>query len=142
MSDFYGPADRQESIATIHAALEAGKITAYGVLSRGLISGHWSKERSKGSRAMFSRFQGENLDNNLRLVEKLRAIAPNIGCSVAQVAIGWVAAQGDDIVPLIGARRRDRLSEALGTLALRLSAEHDRCMIRLRTLSPSSSTVL
>jgi aryl-alcohol dehydrogenase-like predicted oxidoreductase len=103
-------------------------ITAYGVLSRGLISGHWSKERSKGSRAMFPRFQGDNLDNNLRLVEKLRTIASNIGCSVAQVAIAWVAAQGDDIVPLIGARRRDRLSEALGALALRLSAEQQRSL--------------
>ena len=103
-------------------------ITAYGVLSRGLISGHWSKERSTGSRTMFPRFQGENLDNNLRLVEKLRAIASNIGCSVAQVAIAWVAAQGDDIVPLIGARRRDRLDEALGALAQRLSAEQLRSL--------------
>jgi aryl-alcohol dehydrogenase-like predicted oxidoreductase len=103
-------------------------ITAYGVLSRGLISGHWSKEHSKGSRAMFPRFQGDNLDNNLRLVEKLRAISSSIGCSVAQVAIAWVAAQGDDIVPLIGARRRDRLGEALGALGVRLSAEQLRAL--------------
>jgi aryl-alcohol dehydrogenase-like predicted oxidoreductase len=103
-------------------------ITAYGVLSRGLISGHWSKERSSGSRAMFPRFQGDNLDNNLRLVEKLRAFASNTGCSVAQVAIAWVAAQGDDIVPLIGARRRDRLGEALGALDVRLSAEQLRSL--------------
>jgi aryl-alcohol dehydrogenase-like predicted oxidoreductase len=105
-------------------------ITAYGVLSRGLISGHWSKERTgdSGFRAMSPRFQGENLDNNLRLVEKLRAVASAIGCSVAQLAIAWVAAQGDDILPLIGARRPDRLTEALGALALHLSPEQLRSL--------------
>ena len=100
-------------------------ITAYGVLSRGLISGHWSKERAIGRdfRAISPRFQGENLDANLALVERLRAIAERIGASVAQVAIAWVAAQGRDIVPLVGARRRDRLEEALGATGLALSAE-------------------
>jgi aryl-alcohol dehydrogenase-like predicted oxidoreductase len=98
-------------------------ITAYGVLSRGLISGHWSKQRTSesGFRAMSPRFQGENLDNNLRLVERLREVAADIGCTVAQVAIAWVAAQGTDIIPLIGSRRRDQLVEALGALDLHLS---------------------
>jgi aryl-alcohol dehydrogenase-like predicted oxidoreductase len=93
-------------------------ITAYGVLARGLISGHWSKQYSGAQdfRLMTPRFQGSNLDINLALVESLRAIAADIGASVAQVAIAWVAAQGSDIVPLIGARRRDRLAEALGAL--------------------------
>jgi aryl-alcohol dehydrogenase-like predicted oxidoreductase len=100
-------------------------VTAYGVLSRGLISGHWSKQRTaeSGFRAMSPRFQGENLENNLRLVEGLREVASEIGCTVAQVAIAWVAAQGADIIPLIGARRRDQLAEALGALDLRLSQE-------------------
>jgi aryl-alcohol dehydrogenase-like predicted oxidoreductase len=101
-------------------------ITAYGVLSRGLISGHWSKATGvagKDFRAFSPRFQGENLATNLALVEKLRAVARTIGASVAQVAIAWVAAQGEDIVPLIGARRRDRLTEALGALPLELTAE-------------------
>src|SRR5262249_29410655 len=66
-------------------------ITAYGVLSRGLISGHWQKESVKGDfRSRAPRFQGGNLDNNLELVEKLRAVAATIGASVAQVAIAWV----------------------------------------------------
>jgi aryl-alcohol dehydrogenase-like predicted oxidoreductase len=93
-------------------------ITAYGVLARGLISGHWSKQYSGAQdfRLMTPRFQGSNLDTNLALVESLRAIAGDIGASVAQVAIAWVAAQGSDIVPLVGARRRDRLAEALGAL--------------------------
>jgi aryl-alcohol dehydrogenase-like predicted oxidoreductase len=100
-------------------------ITAYGVLSRGLISGHWSKRRMNAGdfRAMSPRFQGDNLENNLRLVEQLRAIASDIGCTVAQVAIAWVAAQGADIIPLVGARRRDRLSESLGALSVQLSGE-------------------
>jgi aryl-alcohol dehydrogenase-like predicted oxidoreductase len=98
-------------------------ITAYGVLSRGLISGHWSKAREgeRGFRSTAPRFQGANLDANLALVEKLRLIADQMGVSVAQIAIAWVAAQGDDIIPLIGARRRDRLAEALGALDVTLS---------------------
>lgn len=101
-------------------------ITAYGVLSRGLISGHWSKDRAatKDFRQMSPRFQGSNLDSNLALVDRLRAIADEIGASPAQVAIAWVAAQGSDIVPLVGARRRDRLTEALGALEVKLTDAH------------------
>jgi aryl-alcohol dehydrogenase-like predicted oxidoreductase len=101
-------------------------ITAYGVLSRGLISGHWTKGAGKAGRdfrAMSPRFQGENLDANLALVEALRAVAEAKGVTTAQAAIAWVAAQGPDIIPLIGARRRDRLAEALGALEVSLSTE-------------------
>ena len=98
-------------------------ITAYGVLSRGLISGHWQKDSvQKGDfRAMSPRFQAGNVEKNLELVEALRGIAEAKGASVAQIAIAWVAAQGKDIVPVIGARRRDRLTEALGALSVKLS---------------------
>jgi aryl-alcohol dehydrogenase-like predicted oxidoreductase len=100
-------------------------ITAYGVLSRGLISGHWSKESGKADfRGRSPRFSGDNLDANLALVEKLRAIANDVGATPAQVAIAWVAAQGNDIVPLVGARRRDRLTEALGALDVKLTNAH------------------
>jgi pyridoxine 4-dehydrogenase len=101
-------------------------ITAYGVLSRGLISGHWSKDRSatRDFRLATPRFQGSNLDANLALVESLRTIAGEIGATPAQVAIAWVAAQGNDIVPLVGARRRDRLTEALGALDFKLTPAH------------------
>lgn len=100
-------------------------VTAYGVLSRGLISGHWSADRNatSGFRAIAPRFQGENLTHNLALVEALRGVAEARGVTVAQAAIAWVAAQGPDIVPLIGARRRDRLAEALGALDAKLTAE-------------------
>jgi aryl-alcohol dehydrogenase-like predicted oxidoreductase len=98
-------------------------ITAYGVLSRGLIGGHWQAGAlgAGDARALSPRFQGENAAHNLALVERLRAIAELRGVSVAQVAIAWVAAQGADIIPLVGARRRDRLAEALGSLDLTLA---------------------
>ncbi|HZP20563.1 MAG TPA: aldo/keto reductase [Bauldia sp.] len=101
-------------------------VTAYGVLARGLISGHWSKERATAPgdfRAFAPRFHAENVDRNLGLVEALRAVAASKGVSVAQIAIAWVMAQGSDIVPLVGARRRDRLNEALGALDIALDGE-------------------
>ncbi|MFF5451768.1 aldo/keto reductase [Streptomyces sp. NPDC012950] len=98
-------------------------VTAYGVLSRGLISGHFTRDRELAPddfRGMSPRFQGENLRRNLDLVDRLRALAEAKGVTVAQIAVAWVLAQaerrGADIVPLIGARRRDRLAEALGAL--------------------------
>ncbi len=100
-------------------------VTAYGVLSRGLISGHWQPSGTSGFdfRAMSPRFQPGNVEKNLELVEALRSIAEEKGVTVAQIAIAWVAAQGKDIVPIIGARRRDRLAESLGALDVRLTAE-------------------
>ncbi len=99
-------------------------VTAYGVLSRGLLSGHWSPDRGHGPgdfRASAPRFSDENVTRNLALVEALRAVAAPRGASVAHVAIAWVLAQGEDIVPLLGARRRDQLAETLGALELELS---------------------
>jgi aryl-alcohol dehydrogenase-like predicted oxidoreductase len=101
-------------------------VTAYGVLSRGLLSGHWSKERSLPQtdfRAHSPRFSAENLDRNLALVDALRAIADAKGATVAQVVIGWALSRGADIVPLVGARRRERLTEALGALKLELTSD-------------------
>lgn len=96
-------------------------MTAYGVLSRGLLSGHWRADRALTPgdfRAHGPRFAPENVQHNLALVEALRAVAEHKGVTVAQLAIGWVAAQGADIVPLIGARTRERLAEALTPVAL------------------------
>jgi len=70
---------------------------------------------------MNPRFSGDNLTHNLGLVEELRDIANRKGCSVAQLAIAWVLAQGADIVPLVGARRRERLDESIGALDIALS---------------------
>jgi aryl-alcohol dehydrogenase-like predicted oxidoreductase len=101
-------------------------ITAYGVLSRGLISGHWSADRSTPPtdfRAHSPRFQGDNLEHNLHLVERLEEIAEEKGATVAQIAIAWVLSRGDDVVPLIGARSREQLTEALGALYVELTDE-------------------
>ncbi|CAL9578074.1 Aldo-keto reductase YhdN [Streptomyces sp. enrichment culture] len=100
-------------------------VTAYGVLSRGLISGHFTPDRQLAAtdfRAHSPRFQGDNLKHNLDLVEALRKIAEGKGVSVAQVAIAWVLSRGTDIVPLVGARTRERLGEALGALDVTLDA--------------------
>ncbi|GLV91916.1 MULTISPECIES: aldo/keto reductase [Streptomyces] len=99
-------------------------VTAYGVLSRGLISGHFTRDRALAPgdfRGMSPRFQGENLDRNLDLVDALRKVADDKGVSVAQTAIAWALSRGEDIVPLVGARRRDRLTEALGAMDVTLS---------------------
>ncbi len=94
------------------------------MLARGLISGHWSKDRLADPhdfRRNSPRFRPENLDRNLALVEALRGLAGAKGASVAQIAIAWVLSRGEDIVPVMGARRRDQLTEALGALDLKLT---------------------
>ncbi|HEX3511826.1 MAG TPA: aldo/keto reductase [Solirubrobacteraceae bacterium] len=96
-------------------------ITAYGVLSRGLIGGHMtaSTELSAGDfRAHAPRFSNENRERNLALAEGLRAWAGEHGATAAQAAFAWARARGTEIVPLVGARSRKRLAEALGSLAL------------------------
>jgi aryl-alcohol dehydrogenase-like predicted oxidoreductase len=117
------PAARELGVG-VTAYLGTG-LTAYGVLSRGLISGRWRKDAPAASdfRAYSPRFQGANVDANLGLVDSLREVAEARGLTVAQVAIAWAAAQGQDIVPLVGARRRDRLAEALGALDVILRPE-------------------
>ena len=97
-------------------------ITAYGVLSRGLIAGTGPSGDPRDFRAHSPRFQGDNLDRNLALVRRLEPIAARHGLTVPQLAIAWVSAQGADIVPVIGMRRRSRLAEALGALDVSLRA--------------------
>ena len=99
-------------------------LTAYGVLSRGLISESALGGGSIGGfRSHSPRFQGENLGKNLTLVQALKAIADEKGCSVAQLAIAWVASRGDDIVPLVGARKRERLADALCALDVTITPD-------------------
>ncbi len=101
-------------------------VTAYGVLARGLISGHWQKDGQKvagDARWQDPRFQGEKLDKNMALVGVLQNLADAKDVSVAQIAIAWVAAQGEDIVPVVGARRRERLAETLGAASVELTPD-------------------
>jgi aryl-alcohol dehydrogenase-like predicted oxidoreductase len=100
-------------------------VTAYGVLSRGLLGGHWSPGQAAAGdvRARMPRFRPENLERNLALVDALGAVAEAKGATVAQLAIAWVLARGDDIVPVVGTTRRDRLAEAIDALGLELSED-------------------
>jgi len=97
-------------------------VTAYGVLSRGLLSG--SKPTGpKDFRQYLPRFTGENLERNRRLVETIRQLAAEKGATPAQLAIAWVLAQKESIVPVLGARTRAQLAETLGALELSLCGE-------------------
>ncbi len=102
-------------------------VTAYGVLSRGLISTATLEGKTKPN-PFLPRFSGDNLKRNEALVKKLAEIAKSRGITVAQLAIAWALGRGDDIVPLIGARRRDRLSETLGALDVALSQSELRAI--------------
>ena len=96
-------------------------VTAYGVLSRGLLTG--SQPAGKGDfRAYLPRFSGANGEQNRRVVAELAAMAAARGVTPAQLAIAWVMSKGDDIVPVIGARTRRQLAESLGALEVKLSA--------------------
>jgi aryl-alcohol dehydrogenase-like predicted oxidoreductase len=97
-------------------------MTAYGVLSRGLIADA-APDSDAGIRGRLPRFSGENLAANRALVEALGAVARERGLTTSQVAIAWVAAQGEDIVPLVGTRKAARIDEALAALEVPLSAD-------------------
>jgi aryl-alcohol dehydrogenase-like predicted oxidoreductase len=97
-------------------------VTAYGVLSRGLLSG--SKPGGKGDfRAHLPRFRGANLQQNQALLDILNQLASEKGVTPTQLAIGWVLAKGQNIVPVIGARKLNQLEESLGALQVQLTAE-------------------
>ena len=104
-------------------------VTAYGILSRGLLSSGTARLAPGDPRTRFPRFTGENHVRNLELLAALEAIAEKRGegevggVTAAQLAIAWVASRGEDIIPLIGTKRRERLAEALKALDLTLSAD-------------------
>jgi aryl-alcohol dehydrogenase-like predicted oxidoreductase len=98
-------------------------VTAYGILSRGLLSSGTARLAPGDPRTRFPRFADENHARNLELLAALEAIAADLGVTAAQLAIAWVASRGEDIIPLIGTKRRERLAEALKALDLTLSAD-------------------
>jgi aryl-alcohol dehydrogenase-like predicted oxidoreductase len=109
----------EDAIFPVLAELGIG-VTAYGVLSRGLLSG--SKPASQSDfRAHLPRFTGENRERNERLIETLQRLAAEKGASASQLAIAWVLTKGSTIVPLIGARTRAQLTESLGALQVTLT---------------------
>ena len=121
----YSLATRMIEPEILPVARELGiSVMAYGALSRGLLSGKLDTNFVPGDfRAHSPRFQGENLKQNLDRVEALRAIAERLNATPAQVAIGWVMAQGQDIITLIGTSKRSRLTENLAANELQLGVE-------------------
>lgn len=109
-------------------------VTAYGVLSRGLLTR--ATPRAGDYRAHLPRFAGENLARNERLVAALEGLARERGVTPAQLAIAWVLAKGERILPVLGARTRRQLDEALGALELRLTADE---VARLEDAVPASA---
>jgi len=97
----------------------------YSPLGRGFLTGKIRSPEDFAAddyRRNNPRFQGENFARNLALVQKVQALARDKGCTPGQVALAWVLAQGEHLVPIPGTRRRDNLDENLGALAVRLSA--------------------
>ena len=111
----------ERDILPVLEELEIG-VTAYGVLSRGLLSGS-APSGSGDFRSSLPRFRSENLARNQRLIDQLRKIASEKGMTPSQLAIAWVLAKGSSIVPVIGARKRRQLTEALGALQFELSED-------------------
>ena len=109
-------------------------VTAYGVLSRGLLSGS-KPNGAKDYRAHLPRFTGDNLERNQRLVDTLNAIAREKNATASQLAIAWVLAKGENIVPIPGARKRTQLDEALAALNLQLTPDDLR---RIETAIPAT----
>jgi len=120
------------SILYREAAMETRAVTrelgiafvAYAPLGRGLLSGQIrSAADVDGRRAAHPRFQPGNLERNRELAETLEAIAAARGCSVAQLCLAWLLAQGEDVLPIPGTRSLTRMEENLGALDIALSAE-------------------
>ncbi|MGH9883713.1 MAG: aldo/keto reductase [Pyrinomonadaceae bacterium] len=110
-------------------------VTAYGVLSRGLLTG--SKPAGQGDfRAHLPRFSSENLKQNAKVIEALNELATERGIKPAQLAIAWVLAKGQRVVPVIGARTRKQLSESLAALQVKLSVDDLR---RIEETIPASA---
>ena len=118
-------------------------LVAYSPLGRGFLTGALARPEDLAPddfRRNNPRFQGENFSRNLRLVEQVRALAAEKGCTAAQLALAWVLAQGEDIVAIPGTKRRSRLEENLGALEVRLSREDLEALDRVFPLGAAAGT--
>jgi aryl-alcohol dehydrogenase-like predicted oxidoreductase len=116
---------RVEAEETLRTTRELGiAFVAYSPLGRGLLTGaiRSAADIAGDRRGQHPRFMAENLMRNRALVERIEAIAREKSCTPAQLVLAWLLAQGPDIVPIPGTKRRERLGENLGALAVRLSA--------------------
>jgi aryl-alcohol dehydrogenase-like predicted oxidoreductase len=117
--------DVEEEILPACRELGVGFV-AYSPLGRGFLTGQFQKPEDlpeNDRRRMFPRFQEENFEQNLRLVERVREIAAAKNCTPAQLALAWVLAQGEDIAPIPGTKRRAYLEQNVKALEVELAAE-------------------
>jgi aryl-alcohol dehydrogenase-like predicted oxidoreductase len=101
-------------------------VVAYSPLGRGFLTGAFNKADDlpqNDSRRHMPRFQGGNFEHDMLLVEKMKEIAREKRCTPAQLALAWLLAQGEDIVPIPGTKRRERLEENLAAMDMALSAD-------------------
>ncbi len=126
----------EENILPALQSLGIG-VTAYGVLSRGLLSG--SRPGGIGDfRAHLPRFTGANFDRNTAFLTAFNAIAQEKSVTPAQLAIAWVLARGEQIVPLIGSRTRTQLTEAMGAFSVQLTTAD---LARIERAVPNAGVV-
>jgi aryl-alcohol dehydrogenase-like predicted oxidoreductase len=117
--------DPEDEILAACRALGVGFV-AYSPLGRGFLTGQFKSFDDLAPddyRRYSPRFQGENFDKNLELVKRIQEIAAERGCTASQLALAWVLAQGEDIVPIPGTKRRTYLEENLGALNIKLTDE-------------------
>jgi aryl-alcohol dehydrogenase-like predicted oxidoreductase len=121
----YSLADRQIERDLLPTAKELGiGVVAFANTAEGLLTGEIKAPLTAGDyRNHFPRFQGENLIKNLEKVEVLKTMAKGKGCTPAQLAIAWVSAQGDDIMPLVSMSRRSRLPENIQAMEIAFTPE-------------------
>jgi aryl-alcohol dehydrogenase-like predicted oxidoreductase len=103
----------------------------YSPLGRGFLTGAIRRPEDFAAddyRRSSPRFQGENFARNLALVDSIREFALDVGCTPGQLALAWVLAQGDDIIPIPGTKRRTYLEENVGALGVKLTGEQARCL--------------
>jgi aryl-alcohol dehydrogenase-like predicted oxidoreductase len=131
---------REEGEETLQATRELGiSLVAYAPLGRSMLTGtvHGKADVPEGDRRLqHPRFQGENLDKNVQLVSRLETIAGEKRCTLAQLVLAWLLAQGNDIVPIPGTKRKQRVDENLAALDIRLSKED---MKRISDAAPAGA---
>jgi aryl-alcohol dehydrogenase-like predicted oxidoreductase len=131
--------DVEDEVLPVMRELGVG-LVAYSPVGRGLLTGRWRSQADLGNadyRNVDPRFQGENLQQNIQIVERVRELAEEKGCTTAQLAIAWVMAQGEDIVPIAGTRRLHYLKENLMAAEVVLGPED---LVRLEEAVPRGAT--
>jgi aryl-alcohol dehydrogenase-like predicted oxidoreductase len=128
---------RKDGEETLQATRELGiSLIAYAPLGRSMLTGsvHGAADLAQGDRRLqHPRFQGENLERNVELVRKIEDVAREKRCTPAQLVLAWLLAQGEDILPIPGTKRKQRVDENLGALSIKLSRED---LKRLSEIAP------